>query len=155
MKYFFLSVEVSIFVSTKTKKTMATTSIISRCIPGGGISSIYCHYDGYPEHNGEILRNHYRTPEKIESLFALGDLSFLGEEIGFKHDFSDHIRGICKAYGRDRGETNTGAKMDYTLESLMRRAQKVGAEWVYVYIDGKWSYSRVTSRVDQIQFIEA
>jgi hypothetical protein len=35
---------------------VSTRSVISRPTPrGGGFSGAYCHYDGYPAHQGRIL----------------------------------------------------------------------------------------------------
>jgi len=82
------------------------------------IDYIYCHSDGYPEHQGFILTNYYNTIEKVNELMKLGDLSYLGEEIGEKHDmdkrtyFQKRENNWCSAFGRDRGETGTEAKTD-------------------------------------------
>lgn len=57
-----------------------------------GIKAIYCHWDGYVDHNGRILREHYDTPSKVADLIALGDLSSLRQEIGQVHSF-DADRG--------------------------------------------------------------
>ena len=52
-----------------------------------GIKAIYCHWDGYVDHNGKILKEFYKTTDKVEALIALGDISSLREEVGEKHDF--------------------------------------------------------------------
>ena len=86
---------------------MATRSNIAYKTPEGKIRSVYCHWDGYPEHNGEILRKFYTTQDKIEALVALGSLSTLGAEIGEKVDFDDRSTQKDEwtlAYHRDRGE---------------------------------------------------
>ena len=69
---------------------MATRSYIGKLNPDNTVSYIYCHYDGYPEHNGVILQEHYSTPFKVDQLLALGDLSVLGEVIGEKQDFDNY-----------------------------------------------------------------
>ena len=91
---------------------MATKSLIGKLNSDNTVSYIYCHYDGYPEHNGVILQEHYDTPFKVDQLLALGDLSVLGEVIGEKQDFNNYStrnNNWCLAYGRDRGER--GVKM--------------------------------------------
>ena len=50
----------------------------------GVISVIYCHSDGYLEHVGRTLIDHYTDPIKIKCLMELGDLSSLGKNIGKK-----------------------------------------------------------------------
>ncbi|MCK5612701.1 hypothetical protein KAR91_63095 [Candidatus Pacearchaeota archaeon] len=69
-----------------------------------GYKGIYCHWDGYPDHNGEILKNNYFTYAKMEKLIKLGGISILGEKIGKKTDFNKSAKGQCVAYHRDRGE---------------------------------------------------
>lgn len=34
-----------------------------------GINAIYCHWDGYLEHNGVILKKFYSTKESLKELF--------------------------------------------------------------------------------------
>ena len=86
---------------------MATRSNIAYKTPEGKIRSIYAHWDGYPEHNGEILRRYYTDQAKIEALVALGSISTLGFELGEKQDFDDRSTqkdSWTLAYHRDRGE---------------------------------------------------
>jgi len=82
------------------------------------VKSIYCHWDGYLEHNGSILNTHYSNSPKVNNLIALGDLSSLRPTIGDKHLFSsielpkdqreaheEAVKDMCTFYTRDRGET--------------------------------------------------
>ena len=82
---------------------MGTRSTISIHQKDSIIKSVYCHYDGYYEHNGVILYNFYDTPEKVQELISYGDMSSLGTSIGKKHDFNDFYYG-CTFYHRDRDE---------------------------------------------------
>jgi hypothetical protein len=112
--------------------------------------SVYCHWDGYLEHNGRILQEYYNS-SKANHLVALGDLSSLRPEIGEAHAFSYHdlpsdqieafkaaTEDMCTFYGRDRGETGTDFKSDLTFETFYDRAEGCGAEWYYVMQDGAW-----------------
>ena len=86
---------------------MATRSNIAYKTPEGKIRSIYCHWDGYPEHNGEILRRFYTTTDKVKQLVELGSISSLGQEIGSQQNFDDRDSQKDEwtlAYHRDRGE---------------------------------------------------
>jgi len=116
------------------------------------VRGIYCHWDGYPEHNGVILAGCYKTPEKINELLDLGDISVLRDEVGQKHDFNDDARdapqrlhGWTTAYGRDRGERATGAKL-FTGPSAMskfrEKFEESWAEYLYLFDKGKWYWSR-------------
>ena len=105
---------------------MATRSHIGKLLDDGSIKYIYCHFDGYPEHNGEILKEHYKTEAKIDALLELGDISILGEEIGEKQNFHNkQSNNMCLAYGRDRGDTDIEARI---------------AEGVYEFRDQTYSY---------------
>ena len=117
---------------------------------GDVCKSVYCHWDGYLEHNGVILQEHYDSA-KANNLVALGDLSALRPEIGDQHAFSqfevddmdreDFIRtteNMCTFYGRDRLEENTEFKADLTFETFFERAEGCGAEWYYIMRNGVW-----------------
>ena len=100
---------------------MGTRSTIALEYADGTVGQVYCHWDGYLENNGMILYKHYSDPFKLRDLIDLGDLSSLRPEVGVAHDFDDRVAGNeqCTFYGRDRGETGTGAKTfkncaDYT-----------------------------------------
>ena len=101
----------------------------------GVVTSIYCHWDGYPEHNGEILVKHWSDPDKIWALMDLGALSSLGEEIGEKHDFSDSGPIHCTAYGRDRGETQVGSQTHNSLGEWLDN----GEEYNYLWDGVRWN----------------
>ena len=91
---------------------MATRSNIAYKTIDGKIRSIYCHWDGYPEHNGKMLLDNYQDAAKIKALIELGSLSSLREELGEQHPFDrDYTKpelpltdNWCLAYHRDRGE---------------------------------------------------
>ena len=90
---------------------MATRSLIGKLNSDGTVTCIYCHWDGYPSHNGVLLQEYWDTPFKVDQLLALGDLSSLGSEIGEQQDFNGfRNRDWCMAYRRDRNQSNTGAK---------------------------------------------
>lgn len=114
---------------------MGTRSHIGKQLENGTIKYIYCHWDGYPEHNGAILKEHYTTDAKVDELLALGDLSILGEEIGEQQDFDNresHYPKWCLAYGRDRGEDDVEAKVAQSLEEI------IDQDYHYVWNNGKW-----------------
>lgn len=117
---------------------MATRSYIGIRNLNDTVDYIYCHYDGYPSHNGKILAEHYTTLDKVKELLALGDLSILGAEIGEQHNFNDRdtslFRNWCLAYGRDRGERGTGAK----LGDFKTVISGVGVDYVYIFDGDYW-----------------
>lgn len=122
---------------------MGTRSNIGIQNLDGSYDIIYCHWDGYPEHNGKLLYEHYQDIKKIRELIALGDLSSLGANIGKKHDFDKRVEGWCTFYARDRGETNVEAQHYATYDDLCKMLEEAWTEWVYLYRmeDGKWYYT--------------
>jgi hypothetical protein len=116
---------------------------------GDKVKSIYCHYDGYLEHNGQVLAQYYDSA-KANNLVALGDMSTLRPQIGEKHAFSQFdlppeeveaykelTRDWCTFYGRDRGEVSVW-KVANTFEEFLDQADGCGAEFYYIMKDGVW-----------------
>jgi hypothetical protein len=56
---------------------MGTRSRIGIELKDHSVVSTYCHYDGYPEHNGKILTNLYTTKEQVSNLIDGGSMSSL------------------------------------------------------------------------------
>lgn len=103
---------------------MSTNSRITLKRLDGTSTSIYCHWDGYIEYNGLLLQLCYDTPEKIEKLLKLGDLSSLYEYTdpnpNEEHSFEHPQNNVCLAYHRDRGEalnfSNDEQEFNYTFD---------------------------------------
>ena len=118
---------------------MGTRSYIGRQYSDGSARAVYCHWDGYPSHNGRILQEHYTETEKVQQLIDLGDLSSLGPVIGEKHDFDNSPKGQCNFYGRDRGEEGGEADHYSSEVEFLESAQESWAQWVYLFTpEGKW-----------------
>jgi len=87
---------------------MGTRSMIAIQNPySKDVRAIYCHWDGYLEHNGSILHKHYSASPKVNNLIALGDMSSLRKNIGIQHSFDNRTpehEDSCTFYTRDRGE---------------------------------------------------
>jgi len=116
---------------------------------GDKVKSVYCHWDGYLEHNGQVLEQYYDSA-KANNLVALGDMSTLRPQIGEKHAFSQFdlppeeveaykelTRDWCTFYGRDRGEVSVW-KVANTFEEFLEQADGCGAEYYYIMKDGVW-----------------
>jgi hypothetical protein len=108
---------------------------------GDKCKSVYCHWDGYLDHNGRILLEHYDSA-KANHLVALGDISSLDRTVeipeGVEHTFENPVKGITSFYGRDRGETGCEFAVDHTFEDFMKRVDGCGAEFYYIMKDGVW-----------------
>ena len=127
---------------------MGTRSRIA-VMHGTVCKSVYCHWDGYLEHNGAILQEHFDSA-KANMLVSLGDLSSLRPNIGEAHPFSYHdtnlgqivyheqFGAMCTFYGRDRGETGTDFKVTHTFEEFLEQCDNCTAEYYYIMKDGVW-----------------
>ena len=147
---------------------MGTRSMIAIQNPySKDVRAVYCHWDGYLEHNGSILHKHYSNSAKVNNLIALGGLSSLRPEIGEKHAFSQHevpkeeveafkaaTENMCTFYGRDRGETGQEFKVFPTLAKAQDYFEGSWCEYLYVfkytkasdYTTGEWHYKKIGER---------
>jgi hypothetical protein len=123
---------------------MATRSHIGMLQENGEIQFIYCHWDGYPSHNGQILLDHYQDEEKVKSLLELGSISVLAPRVhpdeGEEHNFKSQVEGVVVAYHRDRGEEKSPTKICYSEKGYVRKGEWV--DYQYLFKEGKWYYSR-------------
>ena len=128
---------------------------------GDNVKSVYCHWDGYLQHNGAILQEHYDSV-KANQLVALGDLSSLRPEIGEKHAFSqfelraEEVAGfklltenMCTFYGRDRGETGTEWKTHTNFLDFFAEVEGSWCEWYYIMRDGVWYVGNIYDKDEQ------
>lgn len=141
---------------------MATRSAIA-VTHGTVVKGVYCHWDGYIDHNGKILQEHYDSA-KANNLVALGDISSLRPTIGEQHPFSSV--GVMPAdeyeakygemttfYGRDRGETGTGWKTFADAQEFINHFDGCGCEYFYLMHEGVWyvsQYGRAWERLDSV-----
>jgi len=134
---------------------MGTRSTIALEFVNGVVGQVYCHWDGYLEHNGKILQEFYQDPFKVRELIDHGDLSSLGPDIGIRHPFDipgrygdaeymaykEQYGKMCKFYGRDRKEFGTNARNFTSYEEYLEDGQC--KEYNYILRrDGKWYVSR-------------
>lgn len=116
------------------ESNMSTRSSISVKNPNGTVTTIYCHFDGYPEGVGETLQKHYNDYVKVQELISLGSLSTLDESIECPegHSFDNRMDGYTVAYHRDRGEE----LRESTYNSLEEAWEHEQQEFNY-YFDGE------------------
>ena len=118
---------------------MSTNSTISVVQTDGKVKSIYCHWDGYPSHNGKMLLEHYNSVDKANEVVALGSLSALNKNLipskDSKHSFETPEEDVVIAYHRDRGE-------DFQQNEFKDLAdfEKNGdfQQYNYLFKNGKW-----------------
>jgi hypothetical protein len=121
---------------------MGTRSVIG-VMHGNKAKTVYCHFDGYLSHNGEILLENYSSA-KANHLVALGDMSTLGTEIeipeGQTHSFDNPLKGVTVFYGRDRGED--GCEFRVCQSDAEMFDYYSDCEYFYIMKDGVWLVSQ-------------
>ena len=120
---------------------MATRAIIAK-LDDKGVKAIYNHSDGYLEHAGRILAEHYKDESKVDKLLAHGDVSIIDENIGVKIDFNDYktryANKQCKFYMRDRGEKYKHAEQLKDETELIEFSNNCDVDFIYMFAYGYW-----------------
>ena len=141
---------------------MATRSTIALEFADGSVSQVYCHWDGYLDHNGRILENHYSDPFKLQKLIDEGDLSSLGDEIGEKHSFDWYNNDVaqyerygksglwCTFYRRDRAEERVDARHFKDFEEYVKKGQREEYDYI-LRKDGKWYFRSYGKPYESLQ----
>ena len=104
---------------------MATRSTIALEFADGSVSQVYCHWDGYLENNGQILRDSYRDPFKVRDLIDGGDMSSLGPDT----DTTEY-------YMRDRHETDCHARRYANADEYFDQCQQEEYDYILRNVDG-------------------
>jgi len=121
-----------------------TRSQVGKIDKNGKITSVYVHYDGYPDHMVPMIKNYDKNG--VDQLVKLGKsgISYLDKKIGKKQNFNQPVKGTTLFYGRDRGENNDMTTTWTNAADIKGYFKEVandsGAEYVYLYDerDGKW-----------------
>lgn len=127
---------------------MATRSFILRYSPNTNTyTGIYCHWDGYPQYVGVMLRDHYSHDGELQVLIGRGDISSLltpggrdmaGEDIGWK-TFGEKARTF-----------------DYLSEAL-DYAKGCGCEHAYLWdpTDRVWCHYELSYQPKSLDGVES
>lgn len=134
---------------------MATRSRIAIEKEDGKVESIYCHWDGYPEHHGVILQKHYQDREKTQKLIDLGDISSLSPKVDAPegHTFDSPVKDVVVAYGRDRGEKNVAKRLHESKEAFFDSDIE---EYGYILTkEGDWEIKSAYNHTNGVEKLEA
>jgi len=110
---------------------MATRARIGVLNPDGNITSIYSHWDGYPDGVGQTLAGNYSRQDLAKRLVAMGGVSALEgtiEESTFYHRDRDEDLEIAESFNR---------------MAFLQLAEGCGAEWAYLWEDEGWRTYRI------------
>lgn len=125
---------------------MSTRCRIGKLNADGTVTSVYCHYDGYPTGDysvGHMLNTYHNKEEEVDKIMSLGDISSLGkylEPTDPNHSFDTPQKDVTVAYGRDRGEDGVEARVDASEKDYFVQENDWDIEYKYLWKDGKWEY---------------
>ena len=104
---------------------MATTSSIA-LQDNDKVYQIYCHFDGYPEHNGEILKQFYDTKRKVKNLIKKGDMFSLDKKLS-----------KCDTY--DKKEKEPHPAIETTIFDFYTNYHDYEIRnYNYIFVDNHW-----------------
>ena len=117
---------------------MGTRSLIGKQLKDGSILGVYCHYDGYPEYNGRMLRDKYNTVSKVDKLIDGGDMSCVYTNAGWNNETLPESGPL---HYTSRGESleSNAPELYSDLNAFLNGADASGAEYTYHYADGEWT----------------
>ena len=103
---------------------MGTRSNIAYLKEDESVVVMYCHYDGYLDHNGRILLNHYNNEEEAQELVDNGYASSLSSTLEEINDGRAN---------KDKPETyrSLGNYMTWNVDPLF-------IEFIYLWRDDQW-----------------
>jgi hypothetical protein len=137
---------------------MGTRSRIGIELQDSSVVSVYCHWDGYPEHNGRILVKDYTTPEAVKELIDGGSISSLkteqmwnsqpvrGEDGNIVRDENQNwvyapIRPAQPLYHAERGEE---LSVQHTTFKEFASGNLGGEEYVYLFtLNNEWKCYKI------------
>jgi hypothetical protein len=140
---------------------MGTRSRIGYELPDHSVVSVYCHYDGYVEHNGKILVEYYQNRDDVMDLIDGGGISSLrtrGEwnSKALKDEDGEWISDAAGylMYENDREPqplyyTERGEELDIAHTSFDEfvSGNLGGEEYAYLFdLNGNWKAYKINYR---------
>ena len=112
---------------------MGTRSRIGIQLKGNSVLSVYCHYDGYPEFNGRVLRDNYDTVEKVRNLIDGGDMSCTWTNAGWNNETLPESGPL---HYTSRGESidMNAPRLDKDVEEFFTNNE----EYSYIFTSAGW-----------------
>jgi hypothetical protein len=121
---------------------MGTRSFISIKHKDNTYSGVYCHWDGYPEWNGKILKEDYQARSKVVDLIDGGDISSLKTKTtwdsAFVNDEYNNTREEQPLYYYERGETDENIiypKHFKNYQQMYKYAKNSDCDFIYIFDD--------------------
>ena len=105
---------------------MSTRSTIAIEFADGSVSQVYCHFDGYLDNNGDLLRANYMDPFKVRALVDLGDFSSLRET----------VEATAEGAYSQRGE-DCSARRYMNVDEYFTECQQEEYDYILRQVEGK------------------
>lgn len=127
---------------------MSTRSYIGIINKDRSVDAVYCHWDGYPDNQGPILKDSYDSAEKVRKLLSLGSLSALGRNFapeGKVEYTSVYPYDTTVAYCRDLGEEMEDAVHFNSRKTFLDWLRRTDVEYVYLYNENlsAWMFASI------------
>jgi hypothetical protein len=120
---------------------MSTHALIAKKDHDGTVRSVYCHYDGFPQHTGQILRDCYNDPAVIDIVMNFGNLKFITPHV------SDIEFYVIDSRIDERALSHPGAK------SFLNYGLKSDSDFLYLFEQDRWrcwsTYSKEEIQLDE------
>lgn len=117
---------------------------------------VYCHWDGYLDHNGRILFESYNDRDRATALVMPGDMSSLDADCTKPegHSYDKPVKGHTVYYGRDRGEKETEPRVGDSVTEVWP-GEDSWTEYTYVFREDagsfKWFYTKPRKGPDTLK----
>ena len=130
---------------------MGTRSTIALEFADGSVSQVYCHWDGYLENNGEILRTKYTDPFVVRDLIDLGDFSSLRETVAETKEGAYSERGeTCPANRYKNADEYFDCCQQEEYDYILRQVEGEAVWFVRCYsTNGVWA-TLAEARADEL-----
>ena len=116
---------------------MGTRSRIGIQLQDNSVLSVYCHYDGYPEFNGRVLRDNYDTIEKVRNLIDGGDMSCTWTNAGWNNETLPESGPLHYTARGESLESNAPRLDDSIFEFI--KDKNNNEEYVYIWsLNNEW-----------------
>ena len=135
---------------------MGTRSTIALEFADGTVEQVYCHWDGYLEHNGAILAEHYSDPFKVKELLAHGGFSSLEATVeGTKETAYHSARGeeLCVNKYKNADEYFDCSQQE-EYDYILRNVNGTATWFVRCYTtNGVW-LTMAEAKATQVEYAE-
>ena len=128
---------------------MGTRSRIGIQLQDNSVLSVYCHYDGYPEFNGRVLRDNFDTVEKVRNLIDGGDMSCTWTNAGWNNETLPKS-GPLHYTARGESLESNAPRYDESIFDFLDK--KNNEEYAYIWtVNNKWVCTKMNQFDDDKQ----